>query len=239
MEILDRLLMFLAKIDQDLVRPLLVALTRNIESVPMEGDRSRHNAQFRLILFLLNERVPEDKKQAAAEAVVRDVPPIDVAVRVANALNSDESAVTWGLRRSLNVPKIMKIVQQRFENEFVASGVDVFEESSLPQYVLYQIGTLGPESAKMINLYAMELLEREPKYIGKLIDGFLIEFPGGGPNNFNFEQLKSVYDINRLAALARENQEKAWTSDKEKRAVETFLRLAGEPKADEPPQDLS
>jgi hypothetical protein len=36
------------------------------------------------------------------------------------------------------------------------------------------------------------------------------------------------------------SQQKAWTSDKEKRAVETFLRLAGAPKTDEePPQDHS
>jgi hypothetical protein len=224
-EILGRILMFLGKLDKDIVKPLLRSVSRNIESVPMEGDRSEQDIQFKLILFLLSERVPNEEQQATTEAVIRDIRPINVAVRVVNALSSDQSAVTWGLRRSLDVPRLEKIVQDRFVREFVDTGVDVFLANDLPQYVLYQIGTYNPESAQMINEYALKLLENESKYIGKLIDGFLIEFPGG-PHGFNFDQLKSVYDINRLSILARQAGVHGWANDKEKRAIEKFLSLA-------------
>jgi hypothetical protein len=69
----------------------------------------------------------------------------------------------------------------------------------------------------------MTLLERKPRYLGKLIDGFLIAFRGGGPNGFNFETLKSVYDVNHLAELAQRAGQSAWSKEKEKRAIDTFL----------------
>jgi len=83
-----------------------------------------------------------------------------------------------------------------------------------------------------------DLLEKEPTYIGKLIDGFLIEFPGGhGPSGFQMEQLKSVYDTSRLADLATQAGEKAWSNDKQKRAVEIFVNSVKEDKLHSVPQE--
>lgn len=226
-EILGRVVMFLNKVDSELVNPLLRSISRNIQSVPPDADRTEQDAQFKLILFLLNERVPIAEKQSSTEAVLREIGSIDVAVRIVNALSSDQSAVTWELRRSLDVPRVQKLVQERFKEEFVEGGADVFEINNLPQYVLYQVGTYNSESAQMINDYALILLNKKPKYIGKLIDAFLIEYPGG-PHTFQFDQLKNVYDTKGLAELVRRAGETAWSSDKEKRAIETFLRLAGE-----------
>jgi hypothetical protein len=120
----------------------------------------------------------------------------------------------------------------------VDTDVNIFGANSLAQYVLYQVGTYNAESAQMVNGYAMALLEREPKYIGKFIDGFLVEFPGG-PHSFNFDQLKLVYDANHLAELARRAGGSAWTNEKEKRAIETFLRLVEGENPGDPPQQSS
>jgi hypothetical protein len=73
----------------------------------------------------------------------------------------------------------------------------------------------------------MALLEKEPRYIGKLVGGFLIEYGGGGPHGFQLDQLKSVYDTKRLAELANQAGQNAWGDDKERRAIEEFLRLTG------------
>jgi hypothetical protein len=224
-EILGRILIFLGRLDKGTFKPILRSISRNIETVPLDGDRSEQDIQFKLILFLLSERVSAEEKQAATEAVVRDIGSIDVAVRVVNALRSDQSSVTWELRRSLDLRQIEGIVEARFAREFIDQGVDVFKANALPLYVLYQVGEYNAESAEMVNKYAMGLLEREPKYIGKLIDGFLIEFPGG-PNGFNFEQLASVYNVKRLVDLTLGAGEHAWATDKEKRAIEAFLRCA-------------
>jgi KAP family P-loop domain len=233
-EVLDRILMFLPTIDNSLVIPLLHALSRNIKSGPMDADRSEQNSQFRLILFLLQERVPADEKQATTEYIIREIRPLDVAVRFVVALTSDQSAVTWGLRRSLDIARIMKLVQERFSNEFVGPGVDIFEANNLPLYVLFQIGRFSSESASVVNAYALGLLERKPSYIGQLIDAFLIEYDHG-PRGFQFEDLKSVYDARRLAELAKHAGENAWKSDKQRRAIDTFLHLvAGGGSSEEP-----
>jgi hypothetical protein len=141
--------------------------------------------------------------------------------------------VTWELRRSLDVPRIEGVVQERFAKEFIDPGVDIFAANSHPLFVLYQIGSYNPQSAEIVNRYAMDLLEKEPMYIGKLIDGFLIEFPGGPNNGFNIEQLKSVYDVRRLGELAVKAGDHAWTTEKERRAIESFLSLAGMSERDE------
>src|SRR2546426_826821 len=118
-EILDRVLIFLGKLDNELVKPLLRSISRNIESVPMEADRSEQDAQFKLILFLLNEKVSEGEKQVATEAVLRDIRSIDVAVRVVSALSTDESRVSLEVRRLLGISELMKKLEERFEKEFV------------------------------------------------------------------------------------------------------------------------
>jgi predicted KAP-like P-loop ATPase len=88
-EVLGRILMFVGRLNKVTIKPLLRSISRNIESIPMDGDRSEQDVQFKLVLFLLNERVSNDEKQVVAEAVVRDIGSIDVAVRIVNALRSD------------------------------------------------------------------------------------------------------------------------------------------------------
>jgi hypothetical protein len=88
-EVLGRILMFFGRLNKITIKPLLRSISRNIESIPMDGDRSEQDVQFKLVLFLLNERVSNDEKQVVAEAVVRDIGSIDVAVRIVNALRSD------------------------------------------------------------------------------------------------------------------------------------------------------
>jgi predicted KAP-like P-loop ATPase len=222
---LDRMVIFLKKIDEKLITPILKTLTLKIKEVPLDGDRSEQDAEFKFMLFLLDERVPDSQKQNSVETVLRNTPAISVAVRIVLALVESQSGAIWNLRRSVDPPRIKAIVAERFRREFVESGIDIFQAIGLPLYVLYQIGIYDPQSAKMVNAYAMALLEREPRYIGKLIDGFLIEFPGGGPNGFNFDSLKSVYDVKHLAELVERAGESAWSKEKEKRAIDSFLDL--------------
>lgn len=223
-EILNRLLVSLGVIGGELVKPLLSSLSRHIDSAPMGQERPKQDAQFKLILFLLDQRVPQNEKQAAAEAVIREIRSIDVAVRVANALSSEAEEMTWGLRKTLDVSEFKKLTQQRFENEIVMPKLDIFEVNNLPQYVLYQIGTYNSSAALMVNNYVMDLLKQKPNYIGKIIDGFFIAYQGG-PHEFNFEGLKSIYDPLRLGDIARRAGENGWSTEKEKEAIRTFLNL--------------
>jgi hypothetical protein len=225
-ETLERILMFLGKIDAKLIIPLLRAVTLSVKAVGLEEDRSEQNAYFKLILFLLDERVPDAEKKVNAESVLRDSP-ISVAVRFVVSLAESQSTVMWNLRRSVDISQLRAIVSERFREDFVSPEVDIFAVDKQPLFILYQVGAFGADSAQMINKYVMALLEKEPRYIGKLVGGFLIEYGGGGPHGFQLDQLKSVYDTKRLAELANQAGQNAWGDDKERRAIEEFLRLTG------------
>jgi len=78
--------------------------------------------------------------------------------------------------------------------------------------------------------FLADALEKRFEYIGLLIDGFLVEYPGG-PTTFNFEELKAIYDTKRLEELISRAGQNAWTNEKQKRAVDMFLhRLKQESK---------
>ena len=226
-EILDRIVVFLGKVDEKLVKPLLKALSLNIKSVPGDGDRAGYDAQFKLILFLLNDRVTAAEKQTATEAVASEVGPIDVAIRLAGVLTESHPDVIWNLRHAIDALALRGIICERFRREFALAGIDIFKSNCHPEFVLYQIGSYDFASARMINDYVMALFEKEPEYIGKLMVAFSPQ-PPMGRSDFQFDQLKSIYDVKSLGAIALGAGEKAWSNEIEKRAVETFLRLTGE-----------
>jgi hypothetical protein len=107
--------------------------------------------------------------------------------------------------------------------EFVRTGKDIFVTNENPLFVLYQIGSYDAESRQTINNYVSDLLGRESKYIGKLIDAFLIEIPDYPGNGFQMDRLKAVYKTSNLTRLALQAGDRAWANEKQKRAVEMFL----------------
>lgn len=230
-EVINRISIFLGRVDNAVVEPLLRALSLHLESVPLDGDSSQQAVQLKLVIFLLSERVADKEKQTATDTIIKDIRFIDIDVRFVQWLSDEQEAVTWGIQRFVNIGKIKNLVFDRFVAEFIRAREDIFVSNGNALFVLYQIGTYGAEPQQAINGYVMNLLEKEPKYIGKLIVGFLIEFPGDGPNGFQMEGLKSVYDSSRLADLARQAGGGAWSNDKEKRAIEMFLREDGAEKS--------
>jgi hypothetical protein len=231
-EVLNRISIFLGRIDNAVIEPLLKALSLHLESVPLDGDSSEQTVQLKLIIFLLSERVADKEKQSATEIIIKNICFIDIDVRFVMWLSDEQEAVTWGIQRFVNIAQIKKAVFGRFVAEFARAGKDIFVSNENPLFVLYQVGTYDAESQQVINSYVMSLLEAEPKYIGKLIDGFLLEFPGGGPNGFQMDRLKSVYEPLRLADLAMQAGDRAWINDKQKRAVEMFLHAVDKQEPD-------
>jgi hypothetical protein len=207
------------------VLPLIIALSRNLESLPYKDD-SEQLTELKLILFLLTEKVDTEKKQFVTELIVSNIRFLDVVARFVQWLSDEQTAVTWGLQRLLRLDEIKALVFKRFKNEYVDKPADVFALTNNPVYILYQIGTYSVESCSVINDYVFGLLSRTPKYIGQLIGSFLIEFTGPGPGGFQMEALQQVYDVPRLLDLAEKAGADAVENDKQQRAVDIFVGLA-------------
>ncbi len=82
----------------------------------------------------------------------------------------------------------------------------------------------------MVNAYALKLCEANWQYIGKITGAFLTLWDGES-QNFRYDQLRSVFDAPKLAQLAREAGERAWTTDTEQQAVQQLLRAVDEANA--------
>jgi hypothetical protein len=224
-ETIDRIIMFLGRVSEKLARSMLSAASQSIKSAPPPGDRSEQNVYFKLILSLLDEKIAESEKQAEAAATIHNISQIDVAVRLIQALLNDDLSVVWSLRQQLKLEPLKAIVRERFSKEFVEPKVDIVELNPMPYFVLYQVGSYDSAAKEMINEYVSKLFEKTPSHIGQLISGFFLEFQTpDGFRTFNFDLLKAVYDTRMIVEHVRRVGDKAWSSDKEKEAVERFMK---------------
>jgi hypothetical protein len=185
------------------------------------------------MLFLLNDRIPDSKKQPVLEALLQELKPIDIAVRVANALAESSTGTIQQLQRNVDLRKVRLLVISRFRKEYAEAKVDIFETDRRPTYVLYQLGTYDTDASRMVNEYTLSICSKTPSHIGELLLSFVLQFPSEEPT-LQFDQLKTVFDVEALAKLARSVRNQAWSNEKEKGALEMFLDAAGPPSAPAP-----
>jgi KAP family P-loop domain len=222
-ETIERMLVFLADINKSIVTTLFRAVVRRMISVPLDQGSTEQTAQIKFFLYLLDERIPASEKQSEAEWAVSSVEGIDVAVRMLVPILQDQSSVNWHLRTTLKIEPLTAIILNRFVRDFVEPRRDVFESNN-PAYVLFQIGSYGADAAKVVNDYLFDLFAEKPQYVGRLISGFSMPIDEQ-TNSFNFEHLKSVYDVKRWVTFIEEHGPEVWSNSKEERAVQTFLKF--------------
>ena len=158
--------------------------------------------------------------------MLQEVKPIDIAIRVANALAESSTGTIRQLQNNVKLPEVRQLIVSRFRKEYVEPKLDIFETNRRPTYVLYQLGTYDADTAKMVNEYTLSICSNNPRHIGELLLSFVMQFPTE-ELSLQFDQLKTVFDVQALAELAHRVGDHAWSNEKEKRAVEIFLEAAG------------
>lgn len=232
---LDSIVLFVGKVDDKTVGPLLSYLASNIQILSPDGDRPVHDGVIKLVLFLLNDRVKDGEKQLLVEQALRETPALDFGVDIIRFIAGSQTGELYALQQATDQVAAKQVVSERLRKEVIEAGVDLFNTSSRPGYVLFQVGTWSDESKRMVDEYALQLCTQNPSHIGKLVVGFFIDFDDNVI--FNFNNLKQVYDSRALAALARVAGKSAWSDDKERRAVEQLLIAEPDPDPQEIPSD--
>ena len=188
------------------------------------------NAALGIVLFVLNDRISDGEKQRVFESMLDSAGQIEVAVWLTNALLESKATKIYRLQNSVDSSLAKTRIGERFEREFIKPGADIFEKSRRPTYVLYQIGHFGPEFESAISKYTLRLCETNPRCIGKLTVSFLSGSPDATPQ-LRLDQLKSVVDAEQLAAMAKKAGENAWSTEKEREAVEELLQITDHDKS--------
>jgi len=221
-QLFDRLLVFIKRLDEAVAEDLANCLALNIHGFSREGDFSETDKALRLIIFLLNDQVPDTRKQPLLEGILRGLTAIDVAVHLANTIFSPDARGIHSLQQGADATKLRGIIKDRFQHEFIQPKVNVFDAAERPIYVLAQIGRYDSESREMVNSYAQELCAGTPRLLGKLVRGYMTIW-GSDHVEFRFQDLASVYDAKRLAAVAEQAGANAWGTPEEEKAVKLFL----------------
>lgn len=222
-DFLDRLVIFLGKVDEKLADPLLNVFSKNIEMFSREGDFSEQNIAFRTLLSVLNDKVPDSKKTSRTERLISEIAAIDVAVQLVGAVMSNQTGSFYKLQQAVDLGAAKRKLVERFKHDYVDLGADIFEKSPIrPTYVLHQIGISSEEGKHTINDYVISLCQHKPERIGDLISTYLWEAPGEDPS-LRYKELAAIYDVARLAALAREAGKGAWSNKAGEAAVAQFL----------------
>ncbi len=225
--------LFLEKIDDKCVDPLLTFTVSNIQMFSQEGrEASEYDGAFKLVLFLLNDKVKESTKRKRLEQILRDTPVLEFAIKIVGALARNQVGL-YTLQQAADLPAAMRIVSDRLRKEVIDAGVDLFKTSTQVGYILFQTGTYSDESRQMVNDYVLHLCKENPSYIGKLVGGFFLDFGDEG-SGMNLNDVRRVYDSQALATLARAAGEKAWSTNNEQRAIQQLLRAEPDPNSSEP-----
>jgi hypothetical protein len=134
----------------------------------------------------------------------------------------------YALHEAVDLGHAKQVISERVRKEIVESDTSVFETAGIyAGYILFQTATYSDNAKEMINKYVLQLCRNDPRYIGKLVSGFLLDFRDTA--SFNLNDLRRVYDSRALATLARSAGSSAWSSEAEKRAVEQLLNAEPEP----------
>lgn len=218
-EFFDKLAIFLGQLEGSLVEAFIDTISRNIELFSRDGDPSEYDKAYRTLIFALNDRVPDAQKQEVVERVLQETPLIDFAVGLNAELIHSQGTYIYRLKSTVDTSSTTRVVRERFQQEIVERNIDIFQDNSRPGYVLHQIGTYGPSSAEIVNAYTLRLCEANPRYLGRLIAGYFVQWDKE-TTNFDYGALSSVFDAPRLAELARGAGEAAWTNEKERVAIQ-------------------
>lgn len=228
-KLMDSLTLFLDKMDERTADAMLTVINSGAQTFSRDGrERSEYDGAFKLALFVLSEKIKDSDRRERFEQTLRETPALEFAIRVLNAVVQAKSGI-YALQQAADLTVGREIVSTRVRREVVNAGVDLIETNPEAGFILFQTGLYSEESRQMINSYALRLCEKNPPYIGRLVGGFLLDF--GEMADFNLTDLRRVYDSRALAVLARAAGETAWSTSKEKRAVEQLLATDAGPGA--------
>jgi hypothetical protein len=125
---------------------------------------------------------------------------------------------------------IRRLAADRLSKHFVEERRDIFVE--FPDdwgFVLYQWGTdwktHQSENRSVVQLYVLDLLDKTPQYLGRLLLNFDREWTSPPKPKFHWEEFSHLYDPDVFAERLNQYGDKAFSKPEEREAVQRFLQI--------------
>lgn len=229
LELLNKLIIFLHRFTPNAAKSLIRSLYKNINLFSKEGRENFWQSEFdraeSLMLHLI-EKIENTEIESILIEIIKETLSFELAVWAVLSCRRERGGSLFNIYENIKIDRLQRILSERLGYYFIESGKDIFgEEKDTYPFILYQWGTANQENRQKVNDYVFSLIEKNPKYLGKIISGFVTKW--GKPINeqIRYDDLIKLYDENRLYNKVKEHYFKAYSNQEEKSAVDLFITV--------------
>lgn len=234
---LKRTVVFIPTISLNTALVLIDALCKNSKRFSKEGTENFWNSEFdkadALVLWLIEEKVPKDKIQQVLEKSIKSSD-LCFAANLLLSCHQERGGSLFKIYEAVNLPKLKKILSNRFKRHFVSSNKNIFNEYSANRdwvFLLAQWSHYMPENKPLVTDYIIRLLDLN-QFI-RLLDNYRSrdrEFSLEGrkdvwSKNIDIESFSGTYLLNKMVKHAEELLKGAKEKNK-KQILENFINQA-------------
>jgi len=228
LKLLNKLLVFIPKINAKLAKSLVRVLYKNIDFFAKEREfvlygSSEFHAVESIIINLLNERIDRVEIEPLLKEILREAPSFEFIALVVDACKEGKASF-YTIYENIHMDSLQKDFSKRLYDHFVVGKRDIFEEEKNAYIlILYQWGTANQEDKEVVNKYIFSLINKKPKHLGNLIVKFTQRL--GTQSQIEYDSLIQRFDEARLHKAIKEYYSDSFSSQEEKVALDLFIRV--------------
>lgn len=226
--LLERIRTFLNNLEPNASKSIIRSIYKNIHL--FSKDRGGYlqseldNAEF-LMLNLINEKIEANQIEPILVEVIQETPSFEYAIRTVIACRMERGGSFFKIYENVKIDNLQKILSERLSHYFIKSRRDIFEEEKNTYGIILYHGTANKEDRKKVNEYVFSLIEKNPKYLGKIIVRFLLDWRGPLGIEIEYKDLIKLYDETKLYRKVKENYTYAYSTQQEKSALDLFIKV--------------
>lgn len=231
LELLERLIVFVPRFEANKSMLVINSISNNIQEFSKKGrmDWFSESEFFKagsLMLSLVNEKVQQNQIEGILIEIIERTPSFDFATQVVVACRRDSGGDSFNISENVVIQKLYTVLCERLTNHFIRDKNDIFEEEKVSYgIILYNWGTAGGENKERVNEYVFSLVEKNPKYLGKMISFFVSGVGSKIGPEIRYQNLIGLYDKKRLYNKVKEYYENGYSTQEEKVALDLFIQV--------------
>lgn len=229
LKLLNKLIVFHHRIRFSIAKSLSRSIYKNINIFSRKGRENFWNSEFdrakSLMLHLINEKIERIEIEPFIIEIIKETSSFEFAVGVVLSCHRERGRSLFNIYDNIDIYKLQKTLSERLSHYFIKGKKNIFEEEKDAYgFILYQWGTASEEDGQKVNDYVFSLIEMNPKYLGKIISGYIWKEPGVAEKNIRYNDLIRLYDENTLYKKIKEHYSNAYSNQEEKSAIDLFIK---------------
>lgn len=228
-ELLEKLTIFLSNITPTSSDKIISAIYRNINFFSNEGEgtftQSEHKLAQNLMFALINEKLENNQIEQLIIKIIQETPSLNFAVMTEYYCRRRADTL-YKIYQNVNIANIHGSLSKRLSKHFINEKRDIFAEEPISHtLILNSWGLYDQGDNQIVNEYVFNLARNNPKYFSKVIKGFISYWSGSNSMEIDYDGFTKLYDENRLYQEVKENYPNTYSNEKEKSAIDLFIKV--------------